>query len=144
MQVPTYPGPLPGGVRPDLTVYLAGLSQESVGMYMQIETPEDPVAFAADTFPTIGAFYDAILAAFQGLTPPLSTAGQQAHGLSVPNPGGAGPNLSEPLTVLQTLADVEQAIATIKDQGEGTSTSPDAPEFGGELAHYYQIGRAHV
>jgi len=143
MQVPTYPGPLPGGVRPDLTVYLAGLSQESVGMYMQIETPEDPVAFAADTFPTIGAFYDAILAAFQGLTPPLSTAGQQAHGLSVPNPGGAGPNLSEPLTVLQTLADVEQAIATIKDQGEGTSTSPDAPEFGGELAHYYRFGEIY-
>ena len=141
IRVPNYPGPLPGGVRPELTVFLAGLSHDSVGMYMEIEKPEHPVALLAEeTFPTIGAFYDAILGAFQTLSPPLSTTGQQAHGLSVPNPAGAGPNLSEPLTVLQTLADVEQAIATIKDQGEGTSTSPDAPEFGGELAHFYRFG----
>src|SRR5262245_58400143 len=28
--VPKYPGPLPGGVRPELTVYLAGLSKKFV------------------------------------------------------------------------------------------------------------------
>ena len=35
---------------------------------------------------------------------------------------------------------MQSAIATIKEQGEGTSTSPDAPQFGGELAHYYRFG----
>ena len=123
MQVPTYPGPLPGGVRPDLTVYLAGLSQESVGMYMQIETPEDPVAFAADTFPTIGAFYDAILAAFQALTPPLSTTGQQAHGLSVPNPGGAG---AEPLGAADGAPDARRRRAGDRD----SNLAEEARDYG--------------
>jgi hypothetical protein len=141
--VPSYPGPLPGGVRPYLTVYLAGLSPDSVAMYMQIELPEHPVALLAEeTFPTIGAFYDAIFAAFQSLSPPLSATGQQSATLSVPNPSNGNP-LSEPLQPLTTLDEVEQAITTIKDQGEGTSTSPDAPEFGGELAHYYRFGEIY-
>jgi rubrerythrin len=58
--VPTYPGPLPGGVSPDLTVYLAGLSIDYLqNVYMQIEYPEGgPIARAAagETYPTIGAF----------------------------------------------------------------------------------------
>ena len=113
MQVPTYPGPLPGGVRPDLTVYLAGLSQESVGMYMQIETPEDPVAFAADTFPTIGAFYDAILAAFQGLTPPPATS-KWAVG---PEPGR---RRAEPLGAADGAPDARRRRAGDRDdQGPG-------------------------
>jgi hypothetical protein len=138
MRVPSYPGPLPGGVRPELTVFLSGLTLESVAMYMEIEKPEHPLALRAETFPTIGDFYDAILAAFQALSPPLSTTGQQTSHLSVPTPSGG--SISESLTKLATLADVEQGIATIKEQGEGTSKSPDAPEFGGELAHYYRFG----
>jgi len=36
--VPTYPGPLPGGVRPQLTVRLQGLTREYINqVYMQIE-----------------------------------------------------------------------------------------------------------
>jgi hypothetical protein len=144
MRVPSYPGPLPGGVRPELTVFLAGLDLDSVAMYMEIEKPEHPLAFRAETFPTIGDFYDAILAAFQALAPQLSTVGQQRSTISVPNPSGDGSSISEPLTKLATLADVEQAIATIKEQGEGTSKSPDAPDFGGELAHFYRFGEIHA
>jgi Ferritin-like len=139
---PAYPGCLPGGVRPDLTVYLAGLTPETVAMYMQIEMPEHPVALAADTFPTIGAFYDAIAAAFQTLSPPLSATGQQTAVLPVPNPGNGSP-IMEKVAPLTTLTAVEAAITLIKDQGEGTSTSPDAPEFGGELAHYYRFGEIY-
>src|SRR5436305_9027600 len=76
-----YPGPLPGGVRPQLVVYLAGLSKQYVNdVYMQIEYPEKgPVALAlGNTYPTIGAFYDAILSAFQTLNPPLSSKNQLA------------------------------------------------------------------
>jgi Ferritin-like len=145
MLVHPYPGPLPGGVRPDLKeVYLAGLSHDSVGMYMQIEYPEHLLALAdEETYPTIGAFYDAVLARFQTVNPTISTDRQQAYTLFVPNPSGSGPYLQEQLTVLHTLADVEAAIILIKDQGEGTGTSPDAPQFGGpggELAHYYRFG----
>src|SRR5262249_19638489 len=55
----TYPGPLPGGVRPQLTVFIAGLSKLYVQqVYLQIEYPESgPIHLAAaleETFPTIG------------------------------------------------------------------------------------------
>jgi hypothetical protein len=143
MRVPSYPGPLPGGVRPELIVFLSGLTRDSVAMYMEIEKPEHPLALRAETFPTIGDFYDAILAAFQALSPPpqLNTAGQQTADLDVPSPSGDGNSISESLTAIATLDDVEQAITRIKEQGEGTSKSPDeSPEFGGELAHYYRFG----
>jgi hypothetical protein len=145
---PTYPGGLPGGVRPGLTVYLAGLSSASAAMYMQIELPEHPLAQEAEAYPTIGAFYDAISAAFTALDPPLSTAGQisvENPGINVPDPNQPQlpdpPMIDEPLGVLATPADIKAAIATIKDQGEGTSHTPDAPQFdNGELAHYYRFG----
>jgi Ferritin-like len=132
INAPSYPGPLPGGVQPGFEVYLGGLSKTTVAMYMQIELPEHPVA-EAESFPTIGAFYDAISAAFTALFPPN-------HQFSTTNQIGDFSIGQETLTVLNSLEDVQNAIATIKEQGEGTSTSPDAPQFGGELAHYYRFG----
>ncbi|MEA2210583.1 MAG: hypothetical protein QOF83_531 [Solirubrobacteraceae bacterium] len=144
INAPTYPGALPGGVRPEITVSLAGLSSDTVQMYMQIEMPEQPLALEAETFPTIGAFYDAISAAFTALQPSLSTTGQLTATIPVPDPDHpeqSGSDISETLDVLSTLTQVQAAIATIKDQGEGTSQSPDAPQFdSGELAHYYRFG----
>ena len=130
----SYPGPLPGGVRPSLTVFLGGLTKPYVhDVYMQIEFPEGgPIRFAklarAQTFPTIGAFYDAIQDAFTRLSPPLSTAKQ----LTSPLVG---------VTVIQTPTDVTNAISLIKVQGEGTSASPQA---GSELAHYYRFAELFV
>jgi hypothetical protein len=50
-QAITYPGPLPGGVRPTLSVFLSGLSKTSFEMYMQIEYPETgPVASLSETY----------------------------------------------------------------------------------------------
>src|SRR4051794_3680134 len=59
-----YPGPLPGGVRPTLTVYLGGLTKSYVhDVFMEIEFPEGgPIHFAGaaeEVFSTIGNFYDA-------------------------------------------------------------------------------------
>lgn len=124
-----YPGPLPGGVRPNLTVYLGGLSLDYImSVYMEIEYPEGgPVALAVEeTYPTIGAFYDALSAAFKSLNPAVSTSRQ----LVSPGVG---------LTQLKTLDDILKAIEEIKEQGEGTTQSPDASDFGGELAHYYRF-----
>lgn len=130
--MPTYPGPLPGGVRPGLTVCLGGLTLERVSdVYMQIEYPEDgPVAADADAPPTIGSFYDAIAIAFYALVPSLDTSRQ----LTQDEVG---------VFVMNSLADVLRAIGEIKEQGEGTSQSPDAVDFGGELAHYYRFGEIY-
>lgn len=128
-----YPGHLPGNVRPQLTVSLAGLSKPYIrDVYMQIEYPENgPITLHLGlAFPTIGAFYDAVLACFQSLNPPLSATNQLTANIN----GNA-------LTVITTLPEVAQAITTIKQQGEGTSQSPD--DASSELAHYYKFAEIY-
>ncbi|MEV8093252.1 ferritin-like protein [Kitasatospora sp. NPDC085879] len=123
-----YPGPLPGGVRPDLTVCLSGLTKAYVrDVLMSIEAPESPLARASG--PTIGGFYTALQDAFQHVRPHLDTRGQ----LSV----RIGPDTLRPLA---TPADVDEALEVIKEQGEGTSASPDVPAGHGAPAHYYAFG----
>ena len=150
-QVPDYPCPLPGGVgvpegeHDPVTVYLAGLSKDSVEMYMNIERPEHPLAGRTGATHTIGKFYDAILLAFQSMNPALSPAGQRTSpffSVSVPKPSGEFSDLAEPLRAIATLGDVKKAIKTIKDQGEGTEASPDAmlDSDSSELAHFYRFG----
>jgi hypothetical protein len=133
---PTYPGPLPGGVHPGLTVYLSGLTSTYVrDVFMEIELPEHPLAFAAaeEEFPTIGAFYDALSEAFRQVRPTISMNNQLSH-------NRIGENNLEPI---KDLVGVEDSITRIKEQGEGTSTSPDAPQAAGEFAHYYKFGEIY-
>jgi hypothetical protein len=148
--VPSYPGQgLPGGVRPDLPVSLAGLTKERIAdLFMQIEYPEYPVPGTTPPPPpppgdyaTIGALYDAIAAAFQSVDPPIAGA-NQLTAATFDNYGciGATGGAAETLTALGTLPDVLGAIETIKEQGEGTSSGPDAPAFEDELAHYFKFG----
>jgi hypothetical protein len=131
--VPKYPGPLPGGVRPELTrVALSRLTKEVIEkVFMEIEFPQHgPIAFAAgETYPTIGAFYDAIVEAFRKL-PPAQIAGTN----QVKRP-------SMRLVEIKTLADVEEAVRKIKVQGEGTAQSPE--EADDDLAHYYRFAQIH-
>jgi len=133
--VPTYPGPLPGGVHPGLVVSLSGLTKDVVkSVFMEIELPESgPLAFAEGmAFPTIGAFYDAILQAFKQIPPGTVTGERQL------NPAFGGP---ADLIEITSIADAETAIAQIKQQGEGTAQSPigDPLAPGDNLAHYYQF-----
>jgi|tagenome__1003787_1003787.scaffolds.fasta_scaffold20984544_3 hypothetical protein len=133
--VPTYPGPLPGGVHPGLVVLLSGLTKDVVkSVFMEIELPESgPLAFAEGmAFPTIGAFYDSILQAFQQI-PPGTVTGQRQL-----NPSFGGP---ADLIEITSVADAETAITRIKQQGEGTAQSPigDPLAPGDNLAHYYQF-----
>jgi ferritin-like protein len=128
--VPVYPGPLPGGVHPELRVSLQGLSRAAARLFMDIEFPENgPVALeATEAFPTIGAFYTAVLDAFETLQPPLSEDRQ------LEGPLGLGK--------VRSLEEVLQAIELIKRQGEG---SQDSPEDTGvtDLAHYYRFGEIY-
>ncbi|MFD6968295.1 ferritin-like protein [Streptomyces sp. NPDC059949] len=131
--VPKYPGPLPGGVRPELSVFLSGLTKESLDLYARIEEPDAPVADAEGaTHTSIGSFYTAVLAVFRQHEGLITGARQLKRRMAHHGTG----NSIEPLT---SLAAVEKAIGIIKEQGEGTSGSPANPHPGedGELAHYY-------
>jgi len=133
--VPTYPGPLPGGVHPGLVVSLSGLTKDVIeSVFMEIELPESgPVAFAEGmAFPTIGAFYDSILQAFQQI-PAVTVTGER----QLTHPFGGPADLQE----IKSVADAENAIGRIKQQGEGTAQSPvgDPGGPGDNLAHYYQF-----
>jgi hypothetical protein len=138
-----YPGPLPGGVvpacdgglvpcDPNFEVRL-GFSdfQGFAWMATQIEYPEDPaprpaLLIAAETFPTIGQFYDAILQAFKDNTAniPYDKSNQVSGPLH--------------LTVVDNLDAAATAIQLIQQQGEGGSKYPvSAP---GVLSHFYSFG----
>ncbi|MFD9502398.1 ferritin-like protein [Streptomyces sp. NPDC060035] len=132
--VPKYPGPLPGGVRPELSVSLSGLTKQSLEMYSQIEKPDDPVVEAREVHKSIGAFYTAILDAFQKHQYLISGTRQVTRNMSH---HGKGNEVVE----LTSFDDVEKAVKIIKEQGEGTAASPDNPFPGqsGEVAHFYSF-----
>jgi hypothetical protein len=151
--VPSYPAVgLPGNVRPDLHVSLAGLTKPRVhDLFMQIEYPEYPVPDdpppptpPTDDYATIGALYDAIAAAFQSVNPTVS-GDKQLTAATFDNYGciGATTGGPETLPALNSMSDVLAAIETIKEQGEGTSAGPDAPDYNDELAHYYKFGSVY-
>lgn len=127
--LPTFPGPLPGGVSPGLVVTLRRLTRDQVKVFMDIEYPEGgPVAFAASDADTIGEFYSAIVAAFEKLNPPLDETKQLEGPLG--------------LSKLRTLDQVKEAITLIKRQGEGSQSSPEdtGPT---DLAHYYRFAEVY-
>jgi rubrerythrin len=127
--LPSYPGPLPGAVEEGLTLI------EKV--FMVIEQPEEPLEFpdlaalAAKPL-TIGAFYEAIKkqieaggeALFKG-----QDRSRQVHG------GIALPEVIE----VHSVGTAVEAIESIVEQGEGTTTSPTDHFEGEELAHYYRF-----
>jgi rubrerythrin len=130
--VPTYPtNGLPGGVWKGLVVDLVPLSYTSLLSFMQIEFPEDAlIAVAPDS---IGAFYDTISAGFQTVNPTfIQGAPQVVTQLDDDN-----------LTAIANQTQALAAITTIKEQGEGTTTSPDetSPDTG--LAHYYTFSEVY-
>ena len=135
--IPTYPGPLPGGVEADLTVNLAPFSMTQLKTFLQIEAPEDPLVYRSlaanpvESHFTIGQFYTAISDA-------IATLGDGAF--VNPPRNQVGPDLMRESVVVVNVATAQQAINTIIEQGEGTTTSPlegggivDAP------AHYYRF-----
>nr|WSX76725.1 ferritin-like protein [Streptomyces sp. NBC_00899] len=129
--VPKYEHELPGGVRPGLKVFLQGLTKDSVEMFSEIEHPEHPVARLA-AFATIGDFYTAIEEAFEAHQNLIG--GDRQIDFSLENHGQGNKILP-----LDTIEKVRAAIEVIKEQGEGTSASPENPFPGkpGELAHFY-------
>jgi hypothetical protein len=134
---PIYPGPLPGGVRPELHVWLAGLSRAMVrAVYMEVEYPEaGPITRkVVETYPTIGNFYDAILDAFHALP---DSEFKKERQLRVPGLGGTG------LFPVLSRTDAACAIRTIKEQGEGTSQAPAPSSDPDSRAHFYRFAELY-
>lgn len=137
--VPKFPSMgLPHNVLPDLHIYLSGLTKALVcDVFMGIEKPIDSATSLLTVYKSIGEFYDAILANYKYL---VSTGAVNITG---------DRQVEGPLNIyaITSVEEVEQAITEIKEQGEGTSTSPfdDPADFGGhgqqkELSHYYKFG----
>lgn len=140
----TYPGPLPGGVRPkcnpeffpcdpDFEVVLGFSDLQSFAkMCMQIEYPEAPaprhlLSELVESYPSIGEFYDAILNAFRSL------------GNQIPYPTGKQlVKASMSVFVVDGLPNALKAISLIKEQGEGASKYPYYGD--NQLSHFYAFG----
>lgn len=139
--IPTYPGPLPGGVEGQLTVSLAPFSMAQLETYLTIEQPEDPLEFptamADSNTITIGEFYARISRAI----------GVLGNGVFVDPPHNqVGPHLMRESIVVTDVPTAQQAISTIVEQGEGTHTSPEEV-VGPGYAHYYrymQVKKQHL
>jgi hypothetical protein len=130
---PTYPGPLPGGVRTGVNVYLSGLTKPFVhDVMMAIEAPETPLTRNGNTSPSVGAFYTDLLKTFHTTAPKLSTRGQLSAHIG-----------SDVLKPIATLNDVEHSIEIIKEQGEGTDGSPDDAFDHNHPAHYYAFAEIY-
>jgi hypothetical protein len=129
--IPIYPRPMPGGVRPDLTIGLSGLTPELVRTFMEIEKPKNPLEFPevgtetlGATFDTIGDFYEAIRTTFHDLPDLAISVERQIGGPLAP-------------LVVTDLDGVDRAIHLIRSQGEGTDVSPledDAAAIGKPVA----------
>jgi hypothetical protein len=146
----TYPGPLPGGVRPkcdpdffpcnpNFQVVL-GFSDFAAfaRMCMQIEYPEDPaprpatLALAEEVFPSIGEFYAAILKCFQDLDGTFLYQTDKQLQNDFPQ-----------IFVIDGLTKATEAITRIQTQGEGSSKFPFVDPGQTQLAHFYLFGELY-
>ena len=130
---PVYPGPLPGGVHPGARVYLSGLTPSLVhDVMMAIEAPAAPLTGSVDDPLSIGVFYEEVLKTFRAVGPELSTRRQLNERI-----GG------DQLQPVATLDDIEHAIEIVREQGEGTSSSPADAPGDDHVAHYYAFAEIY-
>ncbi|MCU1328636.1 MAG: hypothetical protein JWN34_4006 [Bryobacterales bacterium] len=132
--IPRFPGKLPGGVESGLTVHLKRFSLDHVfDTFMVIEAPDEPLSFpllaVADRPVTIADFYTKIAKEIEAAGPSIFT------GSPTRQVTGGFPALEIfPVTGVESAL---RAITLIKEQGEGTTTSPLDEQ--GQFAHYYRF-----
>ena len=136
--IPTYPGPLPGGVESGLSVGLEAFSKTVVkNVFMEIEEPEKPIEFPDPTLElaatTIGMFYTS-------LSDAIGEAGESLFPTNPANPQVTGAFARLGVQAVTNVATAQNAIQTIIDQGEGTAQDPmDSVDGESEPAHYYRF-----
>ncbi len=133
--IPSYPGPLPGGVEANLIVPLQRFSIKLVeDVFLTIEEPEKPLVFpdeALEAVPpvTIGQFYAKIGQQIAAQGPSIFT-GDHARQVTQGFP-------ATELFAVTDVASALKAIEIIVEQGEGTTMSPLDLQHG--LAHFYRF-----
>ena len=132
--IPSYPGPLPGGVESSLVVPLQRFSIDLVkNVFMEIESPAKPLIFPTEALVaapvTIGMFYAKIAEQIQAQGPAIFT-GDVSRQVKEGFP-------SDELIAVTDVASALLAIEIIVEQGEGTTKSPLDLEHG--LAHFYRF-----
>src|SRR5262249_42907424 len=134
--IPTYPGPLPGGVEAQLTVQLAPYSAAQLQSFLTIEEPENPLDFpvaltaAAAPVTTIGQYYAEIKKQIAALP---------SGSFSGPPGNQVGPDVMDGAIVVTDLDSANQAIDTIVQQGEGTAQLPLEAAASNQFAHFYRF-----
>jgi hypothetical protein len=131
--VPTYPGPLPGGVESQLVVPLQAFSLDLVRqVFMEIEEPNKPLGLEGHVRDgsTIADLYAAIGQRIMALGEAIFT-------------GDPKRQVSGVLNVIEVTDRTSARIAleTIVEQGQGTAGSPTTAS--GELAHYYRFAEIY-
>lgn len=142
--IPTYPGPLPGGVETQLTVQLMPFSDKLLqDTFLVIEEPKSPLLFPGtppfqptvpdDGMLTIGEFYQNINATIQQAgDAPFGTDSTMIQLTS--HFGGTT------LIQVRNAADAAKAINLIVEQGEGKTDTPASPrDLQGDYAHFYRF-----
>ena len=137
--IPAYPGHLPGGVEGQLQLHLRPFSDEQLEAFIEIEEPRDPLDYESHAAlvdvpsVTIGEFYATIATAISRLAPSAFAPAPRHQ---------VGPDLMfGSVTVVDAQSAIE-ALETIVEQGEGTSTSPqeiDGPNGVNDFAHFYRL-----
>lgn len=138
--IPKYPGPLPmdiGGLIVGIEAFSMPVVKQT---FMAIEQPEDEIPVrtpglleAAETYATIGEFYDAIKAQIRALGPSIFV--QPTAPPQVVAPHWFPPDKLYPITGPDSAC---RAIDLIKLEGEGTALTPyQSPD---DPAHFYKFG----
>ena len=144
--IPVYPTPLPGGLRPELTLRLSRLSLGLIrDVFMEFEAPEhilfddneldDPHSFHHNT---IGAFYERLKKNMTDLAKKGNLTFNESDSWQVK----IAPKGNEAIVVTD-LESAKKAIDTIVRQGEGTKDSPTEAtrNSSAELSHYYKLAQ---
>ncbi|AMY10841.1 putative protein related to plant photosystem II stability/assembly factor [Luteitalea pratensis] len=138
--VPRYPGPLPGGVEDGVVVHLAPFSDSQLDTFLQIEAPDNVLAFrvaggeVAGEQPrrTIGQFY-------RGIRDRIGELADGGVNLFTGDPARQLATALEGVVKVSDVASARAAIDTIVEQGEGTEQSPLEAAAATLPAHYYRF-----
>ena len=145
--VPSYPAPiLDGTVRCTVgDISLQKLSEDSLKLFMQIELPSfaDTIqspTLSRDKYVTVGDFYNAIEEFIKEELKENShynSKNQLEYKI--------GPDDEDAIFKIENQCDALRAIAHIKEEGEGSESSPVADPFTGDntLAHFYRFKQLH-
>ncbi|HUV57713.1 MAG TPA: ferritin-like protein [Acidimicrobiales bacterium] len=137
--IPRFPGHLPGGVEGQVRLHLRPFSRQQLEAFIEVEEPRSPIDYEAHAAlvdvpsVTIGEFYMTISNALQRLPVDAFTS---------PPRNQVGPDLMLGSINVVDRDSAVQAIATIIEQGEGTTTSPeevDGPDGQNDYAHFYRL-----